>query len=58
MKWMFPVIVVAWCSMAATQVATGSDSGLEEKRMHVETTFKVVVHAPYAEAASASGWFG
>jgi hypothetical protein len=55
MKWMFPVIVVAWCSMAAAQVATGSDSGLEEKRMHVETTFKVVVHAPYAEAAELFG---
>jgi hypothetical protein len=55
MRWMFPAIVTAACSMAAPQAATGTGSGLEGKLMHVETTFKVVVHAPYAETAELFG---
>ncbi len=55
MRWMFPVIVAAWCAMPAAQAGTGHGSGLEDKRMHVETTFKVVVHAPYAETAELFG---
>src|SRR5258708_39695233 len=55
MRWMFPVIVAAWCAMPAAQAGAGPGSGLEDKRMHVETTFKVVVHAPYVETAELFG---
>jgi len=37
--------------MAAGQTV----AGLEEKRMHVETTFDVMVHAPYEETAELFG---
>jgi hypothetical protein len=49
------MIAVASCSMAAVRAATGPGSGLEDKRMHVETTFKIVVNAPYAETAKLFG---
>jgi hypothetical protein len=47
MRWVSLVILAGACSVAMAQAAAGQ----EGKRMHIETTFEVLVHAPYAETA-------
>jgi hypothetical protein len=53
MRLMPLVILAGTCSVAAAcpQAPAQAVSGPEGKRMHVETTFEVLVHAPYAETA-------
>lgn len=53
MRWVSLVMLAGACSvvMACPQAPAQIAAGQEGKRMHIETTFEVLVHAPYAETA-------
>lgn len=52
MRWMGLTMAAAVCLMAANgSMVAGFAERMEENRMHTETTFDVVVHAPYPETA-------
>lgn len=53
MRWVSVAIVAGACSVAAARrLAPAQSAGIMEgKRMHIETTFEVLVRAPYAETA-------
>jgi hypothetical protein len=53
MRW--ACLVMAAGMYVSGSMAAQAAGGLEEKLMHVETTFEVVVHAPYEETAALFG---